>query len=409
MIKKYNMVMMFCVDDAFNHILSLAQKTDSMHVEINNSLSHVLLENVVADRDLPPFDRVTMDGIAIRYEDYDSGLRDYKIVGTQGAGEGALSVRSEECIKIMTGASLGKTLDTVIPVEQIKIKNDIATIDTQKLEQAQFVHFRGSDARKGEVLVEPGTRITPDVLAIMASVGMTKVKVAKLPKVCVISTGDELVDPDKPVGDVQIRRSNDLVIQGILKKFNVKTESFHIKDNGSKIRRTIETSLKEFDIVIISGGVSRGDYDFVQTALTKLGVKKHFHGIKQKPGKPFWFGTLDEKPVFALPGNPVSVHLCMTRYIVPYLSKSFGLGRPEMYAILDEDIPANSKLTNFILVKTYFDKNACLHAMPIKNNNSGDFRSMIEADAFLELPEGQKKHKKNKKYRTWNYKSWIMY
>ncbi|MEK9196365.1 MAG: molybdopterin molybdotransferase MoeA [Patescibacteria group bacterium] len=398
------------VNKASKIIQNIDNKLRSELVDFTESLGNVLVEPVVADRDLPAFDRVTMDGIAVRFNAFAKGRRAFKIIDIQGAGEKPKTIQKpDECIQIMTGASLDRTLDTVVPVEDLEISGKIATVKADVIKKAQYIHTKGCDAKKGDILVGSGQKVTPDIIAIMASVGKTKVKVVKPPTVVVISTGDELVGPADSVSEFQIRRSNDQAIYGILRRYNIKTTSIHVKDDKNAIMQTIKKALKDFDVVITVGGVSKGEYDYVQVALDKLGVKKHFHGVKQKPGKPLWFGSYGSKPIFALPGNPVSVYLCMTRYVAPWFEKSLGINSNQnIKALLDQDVKTNSNLTSFILVKTYFDDQARLCARPIKNNNSGDYASMVRANAFLELPEGKSNHKKGSLHKVWFYKDEIM-
>lgn len=378
----------------------------SGHVNYLNSFGRVLDESIKADRDIPAFNRATMDGIAIRYKDHQANKHTFKIMGVQAAGDAPLEIENDgECIQIMTGAALGHTLDTVVRIEDVVVDNELATITEENISKGQFVHVKGSDKKQNAFLVDPGHVITTDILAIMASVGKTSVRVVNLPKIAILTSGDELVDPDKAVNDYQIRRSNDLVVHGLLQSYGVETELVHIEDDEKLIMQSVEKVLKGFDAVITVGGVSKGKYDYVQTALAKLGATKHFHGIEQRPGKPLWFGSLDDKPIFGLPGNPVSVYLSMVRYVIPWLELSLNIKpRPIKKAILDKDVHTSQTFTHFVLVKTYIDDSGSLRAQPVDSNNSGDFVSISSANAFMELPAGQSVYKQNSLQRIWQYK-----
>ncbi len=372
-------------------------------IDYLNSLGRVLDEPIVADRAIPPFNRATMDGIAINLASLAAGDREYEIVGVQAAGAPPMKICSnDQCLQIMTGASLDKSVNTVVRIEDVKIAGNRATVTTKDISKGQFVHVKASDKPKGGLLAGPGRIITPDLLTIMASVGKTSVRVATLPKLVIITSGDELVAPDEAVNDYQIRRSNDQAIYGLLRKYGLTAEMVHVKDDEKLIMQTIKQSVQSCDGVITVGGVSKGKYDYVQSALTELDARQHFHGVAQKPAKPFWFGSLNGKPIFGLPGNPVSVYLSMVRYVIPWLEASLGITpKPIIKAKLDQDMTINPELTHFVLVKTHVDDRACLRAKPVASNNSGDLVSLGMANAFLELPLGRTVHKKDSLHRLW--------
>lgn len=402
-------------------ILAHPLQTGTFEVASSASLGMVLGQKIVADRDLPAFNRATMDGIAINYRAYRAGRRTFTVAGVQAAGQPPAAIKQDdECIQIMTGAALDKSVDAVIPIEEIELeqgeaqgqgqrqRRGEAQVLSRSVSPRQFVHARGSDAKKGATLVKPGQVITPDILAVLASVGKTKVKVYKPPKIAIISTGDELLPPESAAKAYKIRSSNDQAIRGILGRYHIDPEVMHVNDDASHIRRVIKQALSKYDVVIISGGVSKGRFDYVQNVLDELAVKKLFHGVKQKPGKPLWFGLAGQTPVFALPGNPLSVYVCMTRYVVPWLNKSFGIKREAVHAVLDRDVAKNPALAYFCLVKTSFDKDGSFIAKPLIANTSGDFISLVDANALIELPAGDAAGKKGERYRIWIYKDEIM-
>lgn len=400
---------MISVDLATKKVLARKIILKSITLEYNQSPGFVLRETLIADRDFPSMDRVTMDGIAIKYSSFKNGRRVFRLVGMQAAGERPLSIKhSDEAVQIMTGAGLDVSLDCVVPVEQLKFSGDQVTVTVDSMLENQFVHHRGTDAKAGDILAMEPQMITPDVVAVMASVGKTKVKVSKNPSVIVISTGDELTEPTDAAQDFKIRRSNDSVICAMFKKHGIDAKTINVKDNRTTINGILNEAIQNYDVVIVSGGVSKGEFDYVHGALDDLGVIKYFHGVKQKPGKPLWFGAYGQSTVFALPGNPVSVYLCMIRYVLPWLKNTLGLADSKIYAVLDESVNTNQNLTHFILAKTYYDRNSILHAKPIPNNTSGDFISMIDANAFIEFPEGQENHAKGSSFRVWLYKDEII-
>lgn len=377
---------MVSVEEALRLVLENAISAKIESVDFQASLGRILAEDLVADRDFPPFDRVTMDGIAINFSAFDSGQKGFRIQEMQAAGDEQKTLDSpENCIEIMTGAVLPKNTDTVIRYEDLKIENGFATI-LAEIKPHQNVHFQGQDKFSGQVLVLKGQVINASHMAIAASIGKKDLAVWALPKIAIASSGDELVGiADVPLPH-QIRLSNVYAIAAILKKVSAAVDIFHINDSLDGSVSKIEELIKNYDVLIFSGGVSMGKKDFIPQALAQNSVKQIFHKIAQKPGKPMWFGKNDTTIVFALPGNPVSTYLCTIKYVLSWLKKNLGiLEEKNPSVILTEDIVFKPKLNYFLQVKIQNDK-GCLYATPLKHHGSGDFISLAEADGFIELP-----------------------
>lgn len=356
----------------------------------------ILAETVHAERDQPPFDRVTMDGIAIRFRDWESGMRRFEIAATQAAGAAPTVCGPGRCIEIMTGAMLPEGADTIIPVERIELVDGAALVASDAaVEAGQFIHRRGSDRRAGDVVLEPGLRLGPAEIAVLASAGRSRVAVAALARVAVISTGDELVDLDEPIAPFQIRSCNDLAVAASLEGAGLaRATRARLKDDRDRILAAVRTLHAENDAVILSGGVSMGQFDFVPDVLEALGCEPVFHRINQKPGRPMWFGmSRDGKPIFALPGNPVSTLLCATRYVLPAFRQAAGLppGAPEWVSLAD-DVRSPQGLTYFVPVKLSWSENGVETAKPRPTNTSGDFATLANTDGFVELPPGRTVH-----------------
>ena len=377
---------MVSVEDALRLVLEnvISPKTESVDFQV--SLGRILAEDLVADRDFPPFDRVTMDGIAINFATFNEGLKTFKIQEMQAAGDEQKTLQSpKNCIEIMTGAVLPKNTDTIIRYEDLEIENGFATI-LAEIKQKQNVHFQGQDKLSGQVLVGKGKVINASHVAIAASIGKQNLSVRALPKIAIASSGDELVGVAEIPLSHQIRLSNVYAIVAILKKFNAAVDIFHINDTLKDSVLKIEEMLKNYDVLIFSGGVSMGKKDFIPQALSKNSVKEIFHKIAQKPGKPMWFGKNDSTIVFALPGNPVSTYLCTIKYVLPWLKNHLGVLEEKNSSVkLTEDINFKPKLNYFLQVKIQNDK-GCFYATPLKHHGSGDFISLAEADGFIELP-----------------------
>jgi molybdopterin molybdotransferase len=372
---------------ALEIILDQSEDFGVEEVDFIHSLGRILKEDIVADRDFPPFDRVSMDGIAFSSDRFNKGQRSYKIEGIQAAGSKQISLNnSKNCIEAMTGAVLPKNTDVVIQYELIDIKDGMAKVNAEVLKEFQNVHKKGLDRKYGDVLIAKETIISAAEIGVLATVGKSKVIVAKQPKVMIISTGNELVEVDQLPKEYQIRRSNVYTLVSLLKRLNINAESSHILDDKESLKIEIETYLKEYDVLLFSGAVSKGKFDFIPEVLDELGVDKLFHRVSQRPGKPFWFGKKRNKTIFAFPGNPVSTFVSCMKYFYPWFNKSMGLSSKNgNFAILSEDFTFKPNLTYFLQIKLEYKDGTCF-ATPIKGKGSGDLANLIDADAFLELP-----------------------
>ncbi len=362
-------------------------------VALANALGRVLREPIVADRDFPPFDRVAMDGIAIQQADFEQGTRVFDIVGTQRAGQPPLSLtQPNSCLEVMTGAMLPAGANAVIRYEDLNIHNQHATIALNDVPLGLNIHRQAADQRTGNELVSVGSRLGPVALAIATSVGQAQLTVSTLPTIAIISTGDELVDVTDVPLPWQIRRSNGPMLRAMLDPVGLTAALHHLPDDPNTLFNGLNNLLNTNDILILSGGVSAGKADFVPDTLTKLGVVRKFHKIEQRPGRPLWFGTTPTgKVVFALPGNPVSSVVCMTRYVLPFLRASLGL-LPEQprHARLLAPVTFTPALTYFLPVALHTSPvDGSWLAHPLPGSGSADFTNLLTVNGFAELPADQ--------------------
>lgn len=369
-------------------------------IDLDKSIGRIIREDVIADRDFPPYDRVTMDGIAIRYDAFDKGNKEFKIADIAAAGDPQKSLReSGKCLEVMTGAIMPDGLDTVIPYEMISIQNGVAKIETENIKLRQNIHFRGSDRKKSDLIIRQGKQLTSPEIGVCATVGKARLKVSRLPKTIIISSGDELVEIDEQPEKHQIRKSNVHRLKTALQNLGIPVITDHINDDLEEIKRHLSGHLKEFDLIMLSGGVSKGKYDFIPQALDELGVKKLFHRVAQRPGKPFWFGRKENTCVFAFPGNPVSSFMCMQTYFEPWLYKSLNSEETQKpIAVLNADVEFKPDLTYFLEVRIAYSNKGQILAEPLKGNGSGDLANLADADAFIELPKGKNIYKKGEVY-----------
>ena len=406
------------VKEALEIVLTHSENFGIEEVDFLNSLGRVLKESIFADRDFPPFDRVSMDGIAISSEAFNNGQRIFKIEGIQAAGSPQLTLQNtDNCMEAMTGAVLPKYTDAVIQYELLTIENGIATINLESVKNFQNIHLKGTDKKQGDLLVKENTLISPAEIGVFATVGKSVVKVAKQPKVIIVSTGNELVEVGEIPADHQIRRSNVFTMVSLLEKLHIKAETLHILDDKQVLLTQIESLLNHYDVLIFSGAVSKGKFDFIPEVLDQLGVKKLFHEVKQRPGKPFWFGIktheniLETKVaersrsiVFAFPGNPVSTFVNCVKYFYPWHYKSVGLNfENQNQAMLSEDFYFKPEMTYFLQVKLS-QVEGTLWAKPISGKGSGDLANLAEADAFLELPDNRSNFTKGEVFPVIRYR-----
>jgi molybdopterin molybdotransferase len=395
---------MITVNEAEKLILENTGDFGAEIVMFDEALGRVLAETIKADRDLPAFNRVTMDGIALKYAALQKGVTTFTIKATQAAGDNPIEIDGdEECIEIMTGAALPQSVDTVIRYEDVEIKDGKARLLTDSIKPSQNLHLKGTDKKQGDVLLTSGQVITPALISLIASVGEAEVRVKRLPRVVIVSSGDELVEVAATPSPYQIRRSNNYMVQAVLAQQSIKAATIHIPDNPETIKQQLAICLQNYDVILMSGGISMGKFDHIPQALADLQVQQIFHKVQQRPGKPFWFGKHDNGVVvFAFPGNPVATFMCTQRYFLPWLNASLGKqNNKPVYAVLDTDFTFDPQLTYYLQVKLNFNEQGQLLATPVAGNGSGDFANLADTDAFMELPLERNEFKKGEAYRIY--------
>jgi len=397
---------MISVKNALSIILEHTQDFGVEKISFLNASGRILKEVIVADRDFPPFNRVAMDGICIDKTSFDKGQRSFAIENTQPAGSKQLTLQnSKNCIEVMTGAILPNNANAVIRYEDVITENGIATITNDSLTNFQNIHPKGKDQAKHDILVEENTLVSAAELAVIATVGKSEILVAKQPKIAVISTGDELVAVNEIPEPHQIRRSNVFSLVSLLENLKITSDIKHLIDHKEELSKKIENYLNTYDVLLFSGAVSKGKFDFLPEVLAKLMVKKHFHKVAQRPGKPFWFGTSAKTntAVFAFPGNPIATFVNCLAYFYPWYQKSTGLSLSTTYATLEEDVFFKPNLDYFLQV-SISNKKGQLFAKPIQGNGSGDLVSLVNANGFIQLSSEKTNFKKGENYPILNYK-----
>jgi molybdopterin molybdotransferase len=383
---------MLSVDAAYQEIIRHMPRRPTVRVPIERAGGEVLREPVAAERDQPPFDRVTMDGIAIRHRAWAAGRRSYRSIGVQAAGAPARGLDDDgHCVEVMTGTPLPVGTDCVIPVERTSRNGDqIAVSEDAAPAVGAFVHRRGSDHTRDTALLAPGLTLAAPEMAVLASSGLATVAIAARPRIAVLPTGDELVAPGQPIAPHQIRRSNDYALSAALARrgfHQVVTQA--LPDDPEVMHARIASHLDSQDALILTGGVSMGQFDHLPAIMRSLGVEVVFHRIRQRPGKPMWFGvdTARKAVVFALPGNPVSSLVCLIRYALPALTHALGATQlPRMPIRLSQDVSFAPPLTWHLPVVVEYRDSGVPVAVPKPTNTSGDFASLAGTTGFVELP-----------------------
>ncbi len=406
-------------------VLQQAHSFGQEEVPLEEAFGRVLAEPIYADRDYPPFPRATMDGYALRYNDLETGIRKFTIAETVFAGDDPIRMLNEgECYKIMTGAAVPECADIIIRREDteegpammvLKSRLSDALPDGRLPAPAnpafpwrlfQNIARRGEDLRAGAVVIDRNCRCEPAVMGLLATLGKTKVKVEKLPRITLLTTGNEVVPVAAVISPVQIRNSNRWLIEAALKKEGFGLASFaHVPDDRALLRQHLQKEM-ENDIVILCGGVSAGDADYVPGVLEELDVKKLFHKMAIRPGKPTWCGIYSGAPasdtasdqasdtagaprssmIFALPGNPFSCLVNTILLIQPFLQFCLGLPAPEPLGFpMGEPRKKRTPLDEFFPVQL---SGAPVRLTTISLNSSGDIRLGREANALALHPAG---------------------
>ena len=380
---------MISANEALEIVCSTAEPAREIYCSIEDSVGKILAQDILSDRDMPPFDRVAMDGIAVDFDVFSKSMQ-AKIENIQFAGQEVKTLENKQnCIEIMTGASLPKGSNTIIRYEDLDQKSNCFYLKPNTLiKKYQNIHKQGIDCKAEQVILKKGHQIKINDIAVLASFGYHKIKTYQNPNIAIITTGDELVDIEATPLPHQIRKSNAYALAAECKKLNIEYKLYHLSDDKISIVNQLDTIINSFDIIFLSGGVSKGKKDLLPTALEQLNVKKLFHGVKQKPGKPFWFGKKDKTIVFAFPGNPASTYINYHQYFIKWLFSSYCFTIDNSIQVkLLNDVKSNPNLRQYLITKLEF-KNGSIYGDVLANNGSGDFINLAKADGYIIIPEG---------------------
>jgi len=386
---------MLSVKEATEKVLSSPVKYKTDNVYILDSLFNVLAEDIISQDDIPSCDNSAVDGFALKAADLLGAERSQSVklrLFREDIPAGKITcsvIESGTCMKIMTGAPIPQGCDCVVMKEDVlKQGNDVLIFSEHK--QGENIRFRGEDIKKGDTVIKKGKKIYPADIGVLASIGRSEVLINKQPVIGIITTGDELIEISNKLEMGKVRDSNSyflaaqiLETRTIFKKYGI------LKDNKDLLMEHILQALNECDILLLTGGVSVGDYDYVKEVLKNIGAEFIFSGVKQKPGKPVTFLTFKDKFIFGLPGNPVAAMVCFEIYVRPLIKKIMGddrLFRKKILAKAADSYSHKDGRTEFIRVKLDCQENG-FYFTTTGAQGSGVLTSMAEADGLAIFPE----------------------
>jgi molybdopterin molybdotransferase len=386
---------MLSIHQAKQAILNHTFQLNSIKIPIYKALNYTLAKDILSPIDLPPFPQSSMDGFAFAFNSIHThhGLElKHKIAA---GDESIYHIQQGEAVRIFTGAPVPAGADTVVMQEKTEIKEGRLFIHDPHLTTGSNYRNKGSEIKAGDLALLKGTRIGPAAIGFLSSMGINKIEVYKIPSVCILITGDELASIDQPLKHGQVYDSNSYTLVSAFKQAGITEISIkHIPDQIDLLAKTMKEVLNQSDLLVLTGGVSVGDFDFVTKAAEAIGIQTIFHKIKQKPGKPMYFGTyhsvsdINEKNnpkfVFGLPGNPASALTCFYEYIEPALKKMSGStsGIKTLHVPITSGYIKPAGLTHFL--KAIFDG---LQVTPLDAQESFRLKSFANANALIVLGE----------------------
>ncbi len=374
---------MITVEEAKSIIVeNVIEIAEAKRMETMDAVGYRLAGDLLAPLDLPPFDQSNVDGYAVRSLETNS----WNVIGEIKAGDNCtVELKEGEAVRVFTGAMVPVGCDCVIMQERITREGNKISCDTIELKTGEHIRKKGAQIKTGEIALHKNTLIDPAVMGFIASLGLQKTPVFKKPKVSLIITGNELQETGTELPPGKVFESNSYSLSAALATMGLKFEEIiYVKDDKKSLAEAVDTALQNTNLLLISGGISVGDYDFVNEVLKENNTTTLFYKVAQKPGKPLFFGKNKNRCIFGLPGNPASALTCFYEYVYPCLRKLQG--RKELFlrtAMLpiEQDVPKKKGLANFLKAKA-----SATGVLPLEGQESFKMRSFADANAFIYLP-----------------------
>jgi molybdenum cofactor synthesis domain-containing protein len=382
---------MISVTRALNIIDKNVNSLGTERIDLSQAVGRILAEDIVADTDLPPFDRSQMDGYALRSRDARNVPVSLMIVGESAAGRGwHQKVNKGQAVRIMTGAPVPAGADTVQKLEVAKESDGIVSL-SDPVSAGQYIVKKGKEIRKGERVISSGTRLSPEMIATPAAFGYSRVKVAKMPRVAIISTGSEIVDVNKKPSKDQIRDSNSILLRSLCEQNGASVQiQTNVGDDLRKLCKTITEAARVADIVITTGGVSVGKYDLTKPAFAEIGAKILFDKIALKPGKPTVFAKRKKTSFFGLPGNPVSAAVTFYLFVRRAMMLMQSARRPALetgFAVMNDPAKGTRLRDVYCPARLATAADGKLLAIPLPWSGSSDLVAFAKAEALVAIPK----------------------
>ena len=400
---------MISCDEAIKEVLGNTEELSMENTPILDSLNYILAEDIISNDNIPVNDNSAMDGFALILKDLAGADKTCPIALKKydndiPAGElSKLFIKKGFCIKIMTGAPVPKGCDCIVKKEDVQIIKD-KVLFFKEYRHFENIRLTGEDIKKGETIFNKGHRIDPAAIGVFSSLGIKNVLIYKRPLVGVISTGNELIDINGRLIFGKVRDSNSYSLAAQVKDAGARYIRYGIvRDNKNDLKEAVKKAVSECDLILISGGVSVGDYDYIREILNESGAQEIFWGVKQKPGKPLAFYKSGKKPIFGLPGNPVSVMVCFEIYVRPLIRKMMGekdISRKIISAKAFHSFKHEPGRKEFIRVKIKRDKDNNYFANITGEQGSGILTSMAQADGIAEIEENKKNIKEGENLKV---------
>jgi molybdopterin molybdotransferase len=381
---------MISVKEAKDLISQYIIALNPISIDLAKASGYILAADVYAKYDIPAFSQSSMDGYAIKFEDHEQEL---SLIGEMAAGTvTTMTIQNGQTSRIFTGAPLPEGADTVVMQEKITRTDGKITLQDSNLKLGLNVRDKGSEIMAGALAMEKGSMLSPAAIGFLAGIGINKVSVYPMPKISIIVTGKELQQPGKTLEFGQVYESNSYSLSAALKHEGIEQIAVYEADDDLEIlKKVLQTAIESSDVVLLTGGVSVGDYDFVIEAAAHCGIKQIFHKVKQKPGKPLFFGTKDQKLIFGLPGNPSSVLSCYYNYVLPSIKSLSHKSNTvlEVQAKLTHSYSKAAGLTHFL-------KGKFVNGLvtPLSAQESYRLSSFAQANCLICLDETQEQLKK---------------